>query len=209
MTEQKHTAPGAAAIESAHEYEEQRFLALDVQERVLEDVRFIACTFQQCHFDRASFLHCRFNDCEFIDCRLDLLQVTASRFTDVRFVDCRMQGIDWTRADWPAIRLPGALGFRRCLLNDSSFFGLRMEGLKLVECRALDVDFTEADCGSGDFSGTDLRDALFRNTRLAGADFSDAVNYRIDIFDNDIRHARFCLPEATALLRGLDIDLVE
>jgi uncharacterized protein YjbI with pentapeptide repeats len=202
-------ASPAAHIKNSHEYEEQLFFGVAASERTFEDVRFVTCTFRHSHFDHASFLRCRFNDCAFIDCRLDLMNVTGSRFTDARFTDCRMQGVDWTRAHWSSIRLPAMLHFQRCLLNDSSFFGLHLEGMKAIECRAIGVDFTEADCVEADFSGSDFQDALFRKTRLAGANFTDAINYRIDIFNNDIRRARFCMPEAAALLHGLDIDLVE
>ncbi|URX64379.1 pentapeptide repeat-containing protein [Luteibacter anthropi] len=196
-------------ITNGGDYADMTFRDIDAEDTMLEGVRFEACTFRQCRFDRATFKDCRFRECEFIDCRLDLATIGGSLFADVRFVDCRMLGIDWTRARWPSVQAPEALRFERCLLNDSSFFGLYLEGLRMLECRARDVDFTDADCADADFAGTDLQDATFRHTRLTGSHFVDAVNYRIDIRQNDIRRARFSLPEATSLLLGLDIELVE
>ncbi|KAF1004570.1 MAG: hypothetical protein GAK28_03947 [Luteibacter sp.] len=191
------------------DYADMLFKDIVAEDTVFEGIRFEGCTFRQCHFDRSTFSRCRFRDCEFIDCHLDLIRIGGTLFAESRFTDCRMLGIDWTRGHWPSVQLPETLRFERCLLNDSSFFGLRLEGIRLLACRALNVDFTDADCADADFAGTELRDAMFRHTRLTGANFVDAIDYTIDIRQNDVRRARFSLPEAASLLRGLDIDLVE
>ena len=47
------------------------------------------------------------------------------------------------------------------------------------------------------------------NTVLEGADFSHARNYKIDVTKNRIKGAKFKLPDAIALLRSLDIVLVD
>ena len=51
------------------------------------------------------------------------------------------------------------------------------------------------------------RDSMFARTRLVAANLTGAQNYRIDILNNDIKRARFSLPEAVALLDSLDIEL--
>jgi hypothetical protein len=50
---------------------------------------------------------------------------------------------------------------------------------------------------------------LFINTDLRQADLSEARNYQIAPGKNDLRGARFFLPEAMSLLYNLDIDLSE
>jgi uncharacterized protein YjbI with pentapeptide repeats len=174
----------------------------------LEGLRFEDCRFEHCDFSEATLRDCRFRDCEFADCNLSLARLAGSRI-GARFADCKLVGIDWTLAHWPAVHLDAAIAFERCALNDGSFFGLSLRELAAVECRVHDVDFTEADLEDADFRHSDLRGAIFRRTRLARADFRDAIGYRIDVLLNDVRRAKFSLPEAVSLLHGLDIDLTE
>lgn len=192
---------------SENEYDDESFKELDFVGATLEGIRFRDCRFSRCNFSDANLARCRFSDCDFLDCNLSLATLTGSGFAAVSFTDCKMVGINWTRAHWPRVRTAKALAFKRCVLNDSSFFGLDLRELALVECRAIDVDFTGANCEDADFHGTDLRDSVFARTRLVRANFSDAQNYRIDIFNNDIKRARFSLPEAVSLLDSLDIEL--
>lgn len=191
------------------EYDDESFENLDMTGATLEGIRFRDCSFTRCNFSEATLARCRFSDCQFQDCNLSLATLTGSGFDGVTFIDCKMVGIHWTKAHWPRIRVAKALVFRRCALNDSSFFGLDLRECELVECRAIDVDFTDANCEDADFSDTDLSDSVFARTRLVRANFTDAQNYRIDLFNNDIKRARFSLPEAVSLLYSLDIELQE
>lgn len=189
------------------EYDDEIFKDSELAGASLTGIRFRDCRFSRCNFSEATLASCRFSDCDFVECNLSLARLTSSGFAAVTFTDCKMVGIDWTRAHWPAVRMAKALAFTRCVLNDSSFFGLDLAELALIECRAVDVDFTDANCRDADFSHTDLKDSVFARTRLAGANLSGAQNYRIDIFNNDIKRARFSLPEAVSLLDSLDIEL--
>lgn len=186
----------------------RHFRGLHLAGATIEGRRFEDCRFDHCDFSEAALRACRFRDCEFADCNLSLVRLDGTQ-VGARFVDCKLVGIDWTRAHWPAIRLDAPIAFERCALNDGSFFGLSLRELAAVECRAHDVDFTEADLEDADFRHSDLRGAIFRRTRLARADFREATDYRIDVLLNDVRHAKFSLPEAISLLHGLDIDLTE
>jgi uncharacterized protein YjbI with pentapeptide repeats len=190
------------------DYSGHRFRDLQLGGADLHGLRFEDCRFDHCDFSGATLRDCRFRDCEFADCNLSLARLAGSQ-VDARFVDSKLVGIDWTQAWWPTVRLHGTLAFERCALNDSSFFGLSLRELQVLECRAHEVDFTEADLEDADFRHSDLHGAIFRRSRLARADFREAVNYRIDLFLNDIKHAKFALPEAVALLHGLDIELSE
>jgi uncharacterized protein YjbI with pentapeptide repeats len=189
------------------EYDDMSFDDVDFVGATLDGIRFRDCSFRRCNFSEATLARCRFSECDFQDCNLSLVILTGSGFDGASFADCKMVGINWTKAHWPRIRTAKALAFKRCVLNDSSFFGLDLRDFALVECRAFDVDFTDANAEDADFSDTDLRDSVFARTRLVAANFTGAQNYRIDIFNNDIKRARFSLPEAVALLDSLDIEL--
>jgi fluoroquinolone resistance protein len=87
--------------------------------------------------------------------------------------------------------------------------GLKLGGIQIKDCIALDVDFRQADLSEADFAGTDLSQSLFGDTNLSQADLSRACNYDIDPGLNVLRQARFSLPEALSLLHSMDIVLVD
>lgn len=175
----------------------------------LESAEFHDCTFIDCTFVESVFHACRFAGCLFRDCDLSLVEIRGSAFSSVRFERCSLVGVNWTQAAWPAVLLGVPLIFSGCALNHATFIGLSMQGVKITECTAVNVDFREADLSRGDFSGTDLAKSLFGNTDLTGADLSQAQNYDIDPGRNTLKGAKFSLPEAMSLLHNLDIILVE
>jgi uncharacterized protein YjbI with pentapeptide repeats len=118
-------------------------------------------------------------------------------------------GINWTLASWPQLSFPVTLKFRKCILNDCSFLGLFLDEIVIDECKAHGVDFREGSFGRASFTYSDLTDSLFSKSNLSHADFSDASNYSIDIFNNKIDNAIFSRHEAVCLLDCLDIELVD
>lgn len=137
------------------------------------------------------------------------MSVSKCSFFDTLFEACKAIGIHWTNAAWPNIKLVCPLQFNQCILNDSSFLGLSLREMKMVECKAHDVDFRDADFTQADFSHTDFTHSLFSKTILTEANFAEAINYDINIFQNEVKRAKFTLPEAMNLLQHLDIELLE
>jgi uncharacterized protein YjbI with pentapeptide repeats len=136
-------------------------------------------------------------------------KISQCRFTDAVFKDCKLIGIDWTLATWPDIVLFSPIKFFKCIISDSSFFGLSLNELKIEACKAHDVDFRDGRFCGANFTFTDFSNSLFKETDLTGADFTGAVNYRIDINYNKIKNAKFSRIEAVSLLESLDIELID
>jgi len=86
---------------------------------------------------------------------------------------------------------------------------LSLSDLVIEECKAHNVDFREGDFSNGNFTYSDLTGSLFSNTKLLKADFTEAVNYDIDIFNNVLKQAKFTRFEAVNLLSALEIELVD
>jgi len=189
------------------DYYAQTFTREDFAGTELDTLGFEECRFSECNFSAASFLNCKFTDCTFSNCNLSVVTVKGTRFNAVEFEECKLVGIDWTRAAWPNLQLSSPLSFIRCLVNDSVFFGLHLSELKLVACKAHDVDFRDGNFADADFSGTDFSYSQFHSTNLSRANFTDAVNYAIDLRINILKGARFSRMEAVALLESLDIEL--
>ena len=191
------------------EYWSKSFIGLDLSSKEICCREFEACTFKNCDFSEAVFKRCKFIDCEFVACNLSMVDIESSKFSAVLFRDSKLIGINWTRASWPNMAFSSPIKFRKCIVNDSSFFGLQLQEIVLEECKAHHVDFREGDFNSANFTHSDLSGCLFSGTNLTDADFSEATNYDIDIHQNTLKGARFSRFEAVRLLESLDIELID
>jgi fluoroquinolone resistance protein len=188
---------------------DQAFKEVRLEHDQLVSSEFYDCAFVRCSFVETVFRNCRFVNCAFQRCDLSLVQVAGSTFSATRFEDSKVIGVDWTQAEWPTAGLANPVGFFRSAISHSTFIGLRLRGIQIRDCVAVDVDFREADLSQADFAGTDLAHSLFSDTDLTEADLSQTRNYHIDPGRNVLRQARFSLPEAMALLYSMDIVLIE
>ena len=169
---------------------------------------FEDCTFTGCDFSHTVIKQSIFSDCLFKSCDLTLSNLVDTRFSAVRFDACKLIGIDWSMADWSSLT-QRPLIFVHSTLNSASFFGIKMTKWQITECNASEVDFREADLSEAVLTATDFHKALFRNTNLTGADFSQAKNFDIDIRTNQLAGAKFSRYEALRLLGSLDIVLAD
>jgi fluoroquinolone resistance protein len=200
----------ANTVSSNKRYTDQAFDGLQMDNNSTSSSEFFDCYFRECSFVRSVFRQCRFINCKFLRCDLSLVQLPGSSFSGTIFQDSKCVGINWALASWTETgQLGNPIRFKKCALNHSTFIGLSLEGIQFTDCVAVDVDFREADLTQVDFSGTDLSDSLFNNTNLSGADLSQARNYLIDPANNELKGARFSLPEAMSLLYNLDIELLD
>ncbi len=186
---------------------EQKFVKLDLPNGEHEGKSFEQCKFEACNFSHSQFIRCEFIDCEFVRCDLNLIDVKLCRFTDVVFDECKMLGINWTRVAWPQIELSSPVSFYRCNISDNNFFGLKLANIVIEDCRVSEADFRETDLSGANLAYSDFSGSLFMHTKLNRADFSESVNYSIDIEGNEITDAKFSFPEVVSLLKSLPIEI--
>jgi len=187
----------------------EEFKGVTLHGKKIIKAEFESCTFVSCDFSETFFSSCRFDECHFENCNLSLIKLTDSKLSDVTFDACKMIGIDWTMADWKSLLSAEPIRFKECILNDSNFFGLNLEGLVIKECRAKEVDFQNASLQKANFTGTDFKGALFQNTHLEEANFTEAQNTHMDITKNYLKGAIFSRYEALYLLETIGIVLVD
>ena len=189
------------------EYEDAAFEGLTLKGAAISSKQFYGCVFKNCDLTGTAFTSCRFSDCRFVSCNLSLIKVTGSSFSGVEFKDSKLVGVNWTTASWPRLKLPGSLQFFNCVISDSNFLGLSLRDSCVTKCLAKGADFRSTDFSRADLSHTDFTDSLFGGTNLTGADLTQAKNYAIRISDNQVKGARFSMPEAMALLYYLGIKI--
>ena len=196
-------------IQSGYDYTEQTFKDLNLSHALLKSNSFNECRFERCIFEEAHFRNCRFVNCLFKNCDLSLVQIPNCSFSGARFENSKVIGINWAQAHWSDKALWDPIEFKKCSLSHSTFLGVDLNGIKMLRCEAINVDFRETDLTQADFSFTDLRDSLFLNANLSRADFRYARNYTIDPSQNTLKGAKFSLPEAMSLLYSMNIEIIE
>ena len=195
-------------ILSDTDYSQQTFNALSYTDSLIERTAFYDCRFEKCTFNDVRFVACRFYDCVFKDCDLSLSTVRDCAFSETTFEQSKLVGINWAEMSQDTL-IQKPLNFSQCALNYSTFIGLSLKGIRIIECTAWDVDFSDVDLTEADCKKTDFSESHFRHSDLTRADFTDAKNYAIDPEINTLVGAKFSLPEAINILRHMDIELIE
>ena len=193
------------------EYSSQEFKKLILKSTRVLQKEFIACIFIKCNFAETIFQECRFHDCKFKECDLSLASLKECSFNSTRFENSQVIGVDWTQTAWAKNKFIvfKPVDFVDCVLNHSTFSAMKMKQIQIVRCIAHDVSFEEADLTQADCTYTDFNSSRFLHTNLTEADFTGATNYTIAPQMNVLKKTKFSLPEAMALLYGLDIILDE
>ncbi len=189
-------------FDSGEEYIEQQFSGLTVTQEEVTAVTFEECTFTNCNFSETQFIRCTFRDCQFKNCDLTLIDVDYSRLQRNQFEECKLIGVNWAKAgqiQW--------IKFHGCNLSYNTFMELDLNKAVLTHCLAKEATFAETNLTDANCTDTDFVDGRFIHTNLTRADFRGAKNYAIAAAENTLKQTKFSLPEAIALLDGLDIIL--
>jgi len=194
-------------IPNQTEFYEAKFSDLNCAASEIQGKAFENCQFMNSNFSESKFIDCKFVDCEFKSSNLSVVQFNNCFFSEVVFDECKIIGINWTKLKWPTIKLTSSLYFYRSDVSDSSFYGLDLTGIIIEECKAHNVDLRAGDFSNASFIQTDFDGSLFMNSKLHSADFTDAINYNIDPNHNDIRKAKFTMPDVVNLLHRFDIEI--
>jgi uncharacterized protein YjbI with pentapeptide repeats len=181
-------------------YYRETFPSLSLASETIAGREFEECEFNNCSFVGCTFDGCKFIDCRFTGCRLSAIKPPRSKFVRTKFAQSQVVGFDWTLA-----AVIEGLEFNECKLNYSNFRHLKLPKLKMEKCETWEAEFIETDLSGGNFTGTDFENSRFFKTNLTGADFRGARNYSISAVNNTLKNAKFSLPEALALLYGLEI----
>ncbi|MEJ2292498.1 MAG: pentapeptide repeat-containing protein [Deinococcales bacterium] len=192
-------------IESGRHYRDTAFRGLRLSTGV-EGCTFVGCTFDDSHLREIAFRDCRVLACAFVACDLSLVDVGGSAFRDVSFDACNLTGVNWSRAT-ATLHDPLEIDFRDCILDFGVFQGCALEGRRLDHCVAHECDFRNTVLEGAVCRGTDFAGSNFDGADLRGADLRKARDYAIDVRTTQVKGARFSLPDAVALLRGLEIEL--
>lgn len=157
-----------------------------IDERI-QNREFDGCTFRNCDFSQTEFRDCSFIGCNFHDCSFSMTKMPATSLKNAIFFKCKLLGIRFDACDDFLFEVE----FSGCTLDYSWFSGKKMPKTSFVDSSLKGVNFSQTDLSNAIFSNVDLADAVFDDTKLDGADFTQALNYRIDPDHNSLKKARF------------------
>lgn len=183
--------------------EEESFTNINFKEIELLGHDYENCGFFNCNFSNANLSAINFIDCEFNGCNFSLTNLTSTGMRDIKFNDCKLLGLHFnTCKDFLF-----AVSFNNCVLQLSSFYKLKIKKTIFRSTKLEEVDFTEADLSGSVFENCDLYKTIFQKTILQKADFRTAINYSINPEQNNIKKAKFSLPDVVGLLNNYDIEI--
>ncbi len=181
-------------------FQGENFNRIKIPEKIIKDKEFFNCAFVSCNFFEHKFENCEFEKCSFESCDLSLASFKNSRLLDTIFKNSKIIGVNWSLCKSPA-----NYDFYNCKLDNGSFMGQSLTGMKIINCSAKEVDFTETDLSKAELQKTDFLKSRFFNTNLSYADFSEALNYSINPTMNKLKKTIFTLPEAINLLDSFNV----
>jgi uncharacterized protein YjbI with pentapeptide repeats len=99
------------------------------------------------------------------------------------------------------------IDFEECRIQSCNFSNLNLNKTAFRKCELIETDFIDTNLSTSDFTHSNLSGTVFHNCNLTKANFSHAQEYSINPANNTVKKAIFTLPEATSLLKHLDIIL--
>ena len=179
----------------------QTYEKLNLFDGKINNKEFENCVFKNCNFSNANFNNNTFLDCEFIDCNLSMLQVMNVGFKTVFFKNCKLVGVLFDNCDDFLLQVH----FQECILDYASFANKKMPKTKFENCSMNEVNLINCNLTASVFDNCNLENSIFNDTILASADFTTALNFKIDPEFNNLKKAKFSNAGILGLLDKYDI----
>jgi len=188
---------------AANEHFEKSFNAVKFDASNGRNAIFEACSFNQCDFTGLNCIDLVFEECEFIDCDFSGAHLNQTAFRQVSFQRSKLIGLNFEALNTFGL----ALSFNKCILDYSSFFGLKIAQTVFSESSLKECDFTGADLRKATFNNSNLSGAIFDRTNLQKADFSDSHGYVLNPANNQVKGAIFSKEGLLGLLKDFKIEV--
>jgi len=183
-------------------YFQEKVAKLNLEKITLKNKEFEDCQFVNCTFISTIFTNCKFINCQFKQTTLSAISLTNCSFLQTEFVDSKAMAIDWTKT-----KSLNQINFKDTNLGYSNFSGLNLSKIKMINCVAEEVDFSQTNLSESNLSKTNFIKARFFKNDLTGANFKKAKNYQINPRGTKLKDAHFSFPEIVGLLTPLKIKI--
>lgn len=182
---------------------DETFANIDFTVSGLTHTEFDNCTFANCNFSGMHMENMKFLDCRFTECNLSLAKLGNVVLSNTVFEKCKLLGLLLHECN----QLGFTPSFTECVMDNCSFYRLKMQGRTFSKNRFREADFSEADLSGSTFEECDFFDAAFDGTNLREADLRTSFAFSIDPDKNFIAKARFSLQGLPGLLGKYNIKI--
>lgn len=170
-------------------------------EKPLSKGEYENCSFVNCNFASCNLYQYIFDRCTFDNCNLSGTNLSQTSLREVSFSNCKMLGIHFDACN-PFLF---SIFCEGCALNLSSFYKMKLKGIRFKNCSLQEVDFTEANLSNSIFEHCNLHLAIFENTNLSHADLRSAEHFSIHTSYNKLHKTKFSAQGLIGLCKHLDI----
>ena len=181
--------------------EDQQFEQIDFQVQPFTIGEYENCSFTKCSFIGIDLSGSIFINCTFTDCDMSVVKVNQVVFNDTHFEGCKLIGILFDSCKEYGLDV----SFNNCIIDNASFYGTKIKGLRFVKSSVKSVDFSNADLNTALFDDCDLLDAKFDNSIVEKVDFTSSYNYLIDVDANRVKKSKHSVQGAMGLLHKYDL----
>lgn len=182
-------------------------------DQVIQDVDFSGLSLQGYSFEDCHFINCNFTGARlsgtslgtttFESCNFSSTDISRAKLSNVRFSGCKLMGVNFTNVHTMLF----SVSFDACRIQHCIFENLKLTALEAEGNEILETDFTGCNLRKARFGGSDLRGSQFLDNDLKEADFRGASHYSIDPTQNQVKGARFSLPDAVGLLTVFQVKI--
>jgi fluoroquinolone resistance protein len=160
------------------------------------------CSFSSCDLSEVHFTGI-LDSCVFTECNLSLTSFQDAKLQGVSFVNCKLEGVDFTKVNTLGL----TLSFAGCLIRSCNFSFVELNKTSFKDSELADTDLIGCSLKQSSFVNAVFRNVTFHATNLEKADFTGASGYAINPLTNQIKGAKFSLPDAVSLLECMGVKL--
>ena len=186
-----------------HFVEDKTFDKVNFKETVLLKGEYENCIFTTCDFSDTDLSNVKFISCKFDYCNLSMALLGNTAFKNVTFSNSKMLGLRFDHCSPMAFEIT----VDNCILNQCSFYKMKLKNTVFSSSHFEEADFTEADLTGVVYDNCNLQKTVFEKTILEKADFTTAYNYSLDPEMNRLKKAKFSLNGVGGLLHKYQIEI--
>ena len=185
-------------------YQGETFANYDPGE-LLENAEFEDCVFDHCRWLGTRVQNCRFNACTFDHCNFFRRGVQLYHHERCLAAEqcVPLHGVG--RAAGQKRGVPAVWQNQNCAFRYNDFSGMALNGFDWTGAELQQCTFDDTRLAGASFYGVRLGGTRFTRCDLQKADLRTAEEYAIDLETNKLKGARFSFPDVVRLLDGTGI----
>ncbi len=184
-------------------FEDKSFEKIDFWNTVMIPWNYERCIFDRCNFSKTDISRIHFSECEFRGCDMSMTKIIETEFMDATFIDSKLLWLAFENCSSFLL----SVSFDNCILDFSSFRGLKIKNTIFKNSNLNEVNFIETDLTGSCFMNCDLTRAIFEKSVLENVDFRTSYNFIIDPEINKLKKAKFSLSGIPWLLYKYNISI--